>query len=80
MAAHAPRISSVLLGVGAAFDFHAGAIRRAPLSMHRSGFEWLFRLLSKPRRLWKRHLVTNALFVWYLALSMLFPAPTRDHR
>lgn len=66
MAAQTPHLSAVLLGVGAAFEFHAGTLRRAPLSMQRLGLEWLFRLCSEPRRLWRRYLVTNTLFLGYL--------------
>lgn len=54
----------VLLGVGAAFDFHAGVKRQAPRWMQRRGLEWLFRLLSEPRRLWRRYLVGNSTFLW----------------
>ncbi|MFC7697332.1 WecB/TagA/CpsF family glycosyltransferase [Bradyrhizobium sp. GCM10028915] len=53
----------VLLGVGAAFDFHAGAIKRAPALMQNYGLEWLYRFLSEPRRLWKRYLILAPLFV-----------------
>jgi hypothetical protein len=49
--------------VGAAFDFHAGTVRRAPAWMRDNGLEWLHRLLSEPGRLWKRYLVTNTLFI-----------------
>lgn len=56
--------ASVFLGVGAAFDFHAGKVRQAPLWMQRSGLEWFFRLCSEPRRLWKRYLKNNPLFIW----------------
>jgi N-acetylglucosaminyldiphosphoundecaprenol N-acetyl-beta-D-mannosaminyltransferase len=56
-------IRAVTLGVGAAFDYHAGTIRRDPLWMQRTGLEWLARLLSEPRRLWRRYLVTITLFV-----------------
>lgn len=63
MAAHRGRVSAVMLGVGAAFDFHAGTVERAPLWMQRHGLEWLHRLASEPRRLWKRYLVTNTLFL-----------------
>lgn len=56
----------VLLGVGAAFDFHAGLKRQAPRWMQRNGLEWLFRLLSEPRRLGRRYLVNNPQFVWLL--------------
>ena len=72
MAAHVGRLSApVLVGVGAAFDFHAGLKRQAPRWMQRSGLEWLFRLLTEPRRLWRRYLLNNPLFVWYVALQML---------
>ena len=63
MAAHRGRIQAVMFGVGAAFEFHAGVINRAPLWMQRCGLEWLHRLCSEPRRLWKRYLITNTLFV-----------------
>ncbi len=57
---------SILLGVGAAFDFHAGMVRRAPRWTQRLCLEWLFRFLQEPRRLWKRYAVTNSLFMLYL--------------
>ncbi len=63
MAAHRGRIDAVMVGVGAAFDFLAGTAPRAPLWMQRAGLEWLHRLASEPRRLWRRYLVTNSLFV-----------------
>lgn len=63
MAAHRGRIHAVMIGVGAAFDFHAGTVSRAPLWMQQRGLEWLHRLVSEPRRLWKRYLVTNTLFI-----------------
>lgn len=63
MAAHRDSIHAVMIGVGAAFDYHAGTTRRAPLWMQHCGLEWLHRLCSEPRRLWKRYLVTNTLFV-----------------
>jgi N-acetylglucosaminyldiphosphoundecaprenol N-acetyl-beta-D-mannosaminyltransferase len=63
MAEHRGAIQAVMIGVGAAFDYHAGTVKRAPLWMQRSGLEWLFRLLSEPKRLWKRYLVTNSLFL-----------------
>lgn len=53
----------VCLGVGAAFDFYAGAVPEAPRFIQRMGFEWLFRLASEPRRLWRRYLVGNAQFI-----------------
>lgn len=57
---------AVYIAVGAAFAFHAGLLKQAPMWMQRRGLEWLFRLLAEPRRLWKRYLVSNALFLWYL--------------
>lgn len=72
MAEHVGRVQApVLLGVGAAFDFHAGLKRQAPAWMQRSGLEWLFRLLSEPRRLWRRYLVNNPLFVGLVLLQLL---------
>ncbi len=64
MAEFAPQLAAgVLIGVGAAFDFHSGRVRQAPRWMQRSGLEWLFRLGSEPRRLGPRYLKTNPLFV-----------------
>jgi len=63
MATHRGRINAVMIGVGAAFDYHAGVIKRAPVWMQRKGLEWLYRLCLEPRRLLKRYLVTNSLFI-----------------
>ena len=54
---------AVLIGVGAAFDFHAGTVKQAPLWMQRHGLEWSYRLCREPRRLWRRYLRTNPAFV-----------------
>lgn len=54
----------VLIGVGAAFDIHAGRSPQAPQWMRRSGLEWMYRLVKEPRRLWKRYLRNNPAFVW----------------
>lgn len=62
----------VMVGVGAAFDFLAGTKPQAPRWMQRTGFEWLFRLCCEPKRLWKRYLIGNSLFVYYL-LRSFFP-------
>lgn len=67
MHVHRGRINAVMVGVGAAFDYHAGTIKRAPLWMQRYGLEWFYRLCSEPRRLWKRYLVTNTLFILGMA-------------
>lgn len=66
MAAHRPHLDAVLIGVGQAFGIAAGHLPEAPAWMRRSGLEWLFRLASEPRRLWRRYLVTNSLFLTYL--------------
>ena len=63
MAAHRGRIPAVMLGVGAAFEFHAGVVSRAPQWMRDHGFEWLHRLSSQPGRLWRRYAYTNSLFL-----------------
>ena len=59
----------VLVGVGAAFDFHAGLVPQAPRWMQRLGLEWLFRLANEPRRLWRRYARYNPLFVRGFALQ-----------
>ena len=56
----------VMIGVGAAFDFISGAKPQAPLWMRKSGLEWVFRLLSEPRRLWRRYLIGNVEFLYYV--------------
>jgi N-acetylglucosaminyldiphosphoundecaprenol N-acetyl-beta-D-mannosaminyltransferase len=53
----------ILIGVGAAFDFHAGRTRQAPVWIQRSGLEWLFRLMMEPRRLWKRYILITPRFL-----------------
>jgi N-acetylglucosaminyldiphosphoundecaprenol N-acetyl-beta-D-mannosaminyltransferase len=64
MAAMRDRLDApVLVGVGAAFDFHAGLVPQAPAWMQRRGLEWLFRLVQEPRRLWKRYARHNPRFV-----------------
>lgn len=63
MARYVSRLNGVLIGVGAAFDFHAGAVKQAPRWMQRSGFEWLFRVLMEPRRLWRRYGIVIPLFL-----------------
>ncbi len=55
--------ATLFLGVGAAFDFHAGRVRQAPRWMQRAGLEWLFRVACEPRRLWKRYLKNNPVFL-----------------
>lgn len=81
MARHLGRIHApVMVGVGAAFDFHAGLKKQAPRWCQRSGLEWFYRLCTEPKRLWKRYLVNNPLFCWNFALQTLglrdFSIPT----
>jgi N-acetylglucosaminyldiphosphoundecaprenol N-acetyl-beta-D-mannosaminyltransferase len=63
--------ATLMFGVGAAFDFHAGRIRQAPRWMQRSGLEWFFRLYSEPRRLAGRYLRNNPLFVFRIVCQFL---------
>lgn len=68
-------IPAVLIAVGAAFDFHAGTVKQAPSWMQNMGLEWLFRLIQEPKRLWKRYLVTNSIFLFLFlkaAIKKLF--------
>jgi N-acetylglucosaminyldiphosphoundecaprenol N-acetyl-beta-D-mannosaminyltransferase len=67
MASHKGSVNAVMLGVGAAFDFLAGAKRQAPRWMQNLGLEWLFRLATEPRRLWRRYAYHNPRFVALLA-------------
>jgi len=64
-------LSMPLLAVGAAFDFHAGLIRRAPAWMQKSGLEWVFRLIQEPQRLWKRYVVLNPRYVAGVTMQLL---------
>jgi N-acetylglucosaminyldiphosphoundecaprenol N-acetyl-beta-D-mannosaminyltransferase len=67
-----PRLEApVLIGVGAAFDFHTGEAHQAPVWMQRFGLEWLFRLLQEPRRLWRRYLIDNPWFLFELCRQKL---------
>ena len=72
MAAHVDRLAvPVLLGVGAAFDFNSGLKKQAPPWMQRASLEWLHRLSTEPRRLWKRYLLNNPAFVFLVARQLL---------
>jgi N-acetylglucosaminyldiphosphoundecaprenol N-acetyl-beta-D-mannosaminyltransferase len=72
MAEYLPRLDTALMvGVGAAFDFHSGRVRQAPRWGQGSGFEWLYRMLHEPRRLARRYLVNNPLFLGRIALQLL---------
>ncbi len=71
MADHIGRVDAAMLAVGAAFDYHAGKLDRAPMWIQRAGLEWAYRLMQEPRRLWRRYLVTNSRFVVALARHKL---------
>lgn len=64
MAAHQGRIKGLMVGVGAAFDYYAGNIKRAPEWMQKANLEWLYRLIQDPKRLLKRYTVTNSKYLW----------------
>jgi N-acetylglucosaminyldiphosphoundecaprenol N-acetyl-beta-D-mannosaminyltransferase len=83
MAAYRPRLCApVLVGVGAAFDMLAGNVRRAPRFIQRSGFEWAFRVLLEPRRLWRRYAESNSRFALMLLQERFHPLrdPSPDAR
>jgi len=71
MSAHKDKLTAVMLGVGASFDFFAGNVRESPEWLGRLGLEWLFRLAQEPRRLWKRYLILNPRFVRLATLQLL---------
>lgn len=71
MAQHVSRIPAVMLGVGAAFDFHSGRVRQAPPLLQRMGLEWLYRLIREPRRLWKRYFKHNPRFILFISIQLL---------
>lgn len=60
-----------IMGVGGSFDVVSGITKRAPLWMQRNGLEWLYRVIQEPKRMWKRYLVTNTLFIFYTVKSLL---------
>jgi N-acetylglucosaminyldiphosphoundecaprenol N-acetyl-beta-D-mannosaminyltransferase len=71
MAERKPRLKAVMIGIGAAMDFHAGRIPRAPRWMQKCGLEWFFRLMMEPRRLWRRYLIHNPRFILLLLAQLL---------
>jgi N-acetylglucosaminyldiphosphoundecaprenol N-acetyl-beta-D-mannosaminyltransferase len=80
MAEFLPRLDvTLMIGVGAAFDFFSGRVRQAPRWMQRSGLEWLYRLFCEPRRLWRRYFRNNPLFVLKFSAQLLgwkkYPRP-----
>jgi N-acetylglucosaminyldiphosphoundecaprenol N-acetyl-beta-D-mannosaminyltransferase len=72
MSSHLKKLKApVLIGVGAAFDIHSGLKPQAPAWMRNSGLEWLFRLITEPKRLWKRYAINNPMFVALAARQLL---------
>ncbi|NBT90899.1 MAG: WecB/TagA/CpsF family glycosyltransferase, partial [Verrucomicrobia bacterium] len=69
--------TTVMFGVGAAFDFHSKVVKQAPRWIQRSGFEWLYRTFQEPRRLFFRYLKNNTRFLWRYALSCVGLEPPR---
>jgi N-acetylglucosaminyldiphosphoundecaprenol N-acetyl-beta-D-mannosaminyltransferase len=61
----------IMVGVGAAFDFHTGTLKDAPSWMKTLGMQWLHRLVQEPRRLWRRYLILNPKFIWSIGLQFL---------
>jgi N-acetylglucosaminyldiphosphoundecaprenol N-acetyl-beta-D-mannosaminyltransferase len=76
LATHAAHLGvPILHGVGGSFDVLAGVTRRAPVAWQRWGMEWLYRVLQEPRRLWKRYLTTNTVFVLLMLRERLHRSP-----
>lgn len=63
---HKDKINSLMIGVGAGFDYFAGNIKRAPMWMQKMSLEWLYRLIQDPKRLWRRYVVYNGKFILYM--------------
>lgn len=64
--------------IGAVFDFYAGNIKRAPDWMISAGLEWLYRLLSEPRRMWRRYIIGNSLFVYEILKEKFLSSNNRE--
>jgi len=64
VAAHKNKVNAVMMAIGAAFDFHAGTVKRAPKWMQRSGLEWFYRMMQEPKKMWKRNFDTFPLFIY----------------
>jgi N-acetylglucosaminyldiphosphoundecaprenol N-acetyl-beta-D-mannosaminyltransferase len=76
MSLHLKKLKApVLIGVGAAFDIHSGLKPQAPAWMRNSGLEWLFRLITEPKRLWRRYAINNPMFVALATRQLLGWSP-----
>ena len=71
MARQRGRIPAVMLGIGGALPVLTGSVNRAPAWLRHAGLEWGYRLMQEPRRLFKRYLTTNSLFIWALTKQVL---------
>jgi N-acetylglucosaminyldiphosphoundecaprenol N-acetyl-beta-D-mannosaminyltransferase len=71
MAAHKDKLTTVMLGVGASFDFYAGNVKESPEWLGKLGLEWFYRLTQEPKRLWRRYLILNPRFMWLATLQLL---------
>ena len=75
--------TTLMFGVGAAYDFHTGRIQDAPQWIKTIGMQWLHRLLQDPRRLWKRYFRNNPAFLWHIALQLSglrhYPSTTLEY-
>lgn len=80
MAEHREKLSCVMLGVGAAFDFFSGRKKHAPRWMQKAGLEWVFRLAIDPKRLWKRYLKHNPRFIWHFGKQVVAYKLQRNKR
>jgi N-acetylglucosaminyldiphosphoundecaprenol N-acetyl-beta-D-mannosaminyltransferase len=63
--------TKLMVGVGAAFDFHTGNVREAPMWLKNAGLQWLHRLIQEPKRLWKRYLTCVPYFMWNIGLQLV---------
>lgn len=77
MAANHERAGTFMIGIGAAFDFVSGAVKASPQWVHTAGLDWLYRLVSEPRRLGRRYLTTSPRFLALLALDAVRPRSGR---
>lgn len=68
MEVHQGEINGFMVGVGAAFDYFAGNIKRAPKWMQKCSLEWMYRIMQEPKRLFKRYMTTNSKFIWHAVL------------
>lgn len=78
MASHEGKLHGVMFGMDAGFDFYAGTMRRAPKWMRRLGLEWLYRLFSDPKRLFRRYFVSNLQYLWAIYMPHYKTSSGRD--